>query len=102
MNLEDIDIIEGNVEADETAYYEALQRAINAADAWKFQGAYGRAMMAAIEAGFCLLGPRPAEDAYGGRIPGREEVQAGSKGSRAYVAARRGEAWANRMERLET
>jgi len=101
MNLADIDIIEGNVEADTATYYEALQRAINAGEAWKFQGSYGRTMMAAIEAGFCLLGPQPAEDAYGNPIPGRDEVQPNSKGSRGYIAAKQGEEWATRMERVE-
>ena len=100
MNLADIDIIEGNVETDAATYYEALQRAINAGEAWKFQGSYGRTMMAAIEAGFCLLGPQPAEDACGNPIPGRDEVQPGSKGSRTYVAERQGEVWAIRMEHV--
>jgi hypothetical protein len=100
MNLADIDIIEGNVDADSATYYEAVQHAINSGDAWKFQGSYGRTMMAAIEAGFCLLGPLPAEDAYGSPIPGRDEVQSGSKGSRAYVAERQGEVWATRMEQV--
>ena len=100
MNLSDIDIIEGNVDADAATYYEALQRAINAGEAWKFQGSYGRTMMAAIEAGFCLLGPKAAEDAYSNLIPGRDEVQPGSKGSRAYVAERQGDAWAAKMEQV--
>jgi hypothetical protein len=100
MNLADIDIIEGNVDADSATYYEAVQHAINSGDAWKFQGSYGRTMMAAIEAGFCLLGQHPAEDAYGNPIPGRDEVQPGSKGSRAYVAEQQGEAWATRMEQV--
>ena len=100
MNLADIDIIEGNVETDAATYYEALQRAINAGEAWKFQGSYGRTMMAAIEAGFCLLGPQSAEDAYGNPIPGRDDVQPGSKGSRAYVVERQGDAWAAKMEHI--
>jgi hypothetical protein len=100
MNLADIDIIEGNVETDDATFYAALQRAINTGEAWKFQGSYGRTMMAAIEAGFCLLGLLPAEDAYGNPIPDRDEVQPGSKGSRAYVAERQGEVWAAMMEQV--
>lgn len=55
-------------------------------------------MMAAIEEGRCLLGPQPAQDARGNRIPSRSEVEPGTKGSREFVAARQGEAWAARME----
>jgi hypothetical protein len=97
MRLEDIETIE-NAEAGTPAYYEALQRAINGGEAWKFQGSYGRAMMAAIEEGRCLLGPQPAEDAWGSRIPSRTEVEPGTKGTREFVAARHGEEWAARME----
>lgn len=92
-----MDGIEGGTTG-EPAFYEALQRAINGGEAWKFQGSYGRAMMAAIEEGRCLLGPQPAEDAWGNRIPSRTEVEPGTKGSREFVAARQGEAWATRME----
>ena len=97
MRLEDVETIE-NAEAGTPAYYEALQRAINGGEAWKCQGSYGRAMMAAIEEGRCLLGPQPAEDAWGNRIPSRTEVEPGTKGSREFVVAGQGEAWAVRME----
>ena len=98
MNLDDIAIIEGNAEADPRTYYEAIQRAINGGDAWKFQGSYGRTMMAAIEAGYCMLGRRACVDFYGSAIPSRSDVAAGSKGSREYVAAHRGEHWAAHMD----
>ena len=97
MRLEDVDIIEGGATG-EPAYFEALQRAINGGEGWKFQGSYGRAMMAVIEEGRCLLGLQPAEDAWGNRIPSRSEVEPGTKGSREFVVARQGEAWAVRME----
>ena len=100
MNLEDIAIIEGNTEADPRTYYEALQRAINGGDAWRFQGSYGRTMMAAIVAGYCMLGRRACVDFYGSAIPGRSDVAPGSKGSRDYVATCQGEDWATRMDRL--
>jgi hypothetical protein len=75
----------------------ALQKAINAG-LWSLQGSYGRAMMAAIEAGRCMLGPDAHRDYYGNRIPSRDQVQAGTKGSRQYVIDRSGEAWAARLE----
>ena len=37
-------------------------------------------------------------DFYGSTVPSRYEVSAGSKGSREYVVAHRGEAWAIFME----
>ena len=98
MNPADIAIIEGNAEADPRAYYQAIQRAINGGDAWKFQGSYGRTMMAAIEAGYCMLGRRACVDFYGSAIPSRSDVAAGSKGSRDYVASRQGEDWAAHMD----
>ena len=100
MNLEDIAIIEGNTEADPRTYYEAIQRAINGGEAWKFQGSYGRAMMAAIEAGYCMLGRRAFIDFFGNAIPSRSDVAPGSKGSCDYVIAHQGEDWAAHMDRL--
>jgi hypothetical protein len=76
----------------------ALQRAINSGSAWSMQGSMGRAMMRAIEAGDCLLGPSAAHDYYDNRIPGRKEVQPGTKGSREYVVAAHDEDWAAAME----
>lgn len=63
----------------------ALQRMIDAG-AWSFEGSMGRAMMAAIEDGRCILGPEPAFDYWGNRIPSRDEVQPGTKGSVEYAA----------------
>ncbi len=55
------------------------------AGAWRFEGSIGRSMMAAIEAGFCVLGPEHAYDYWGNRIPSRHEVQSGTKGSVLYA-----------------
>lgn len=65
---------------------------------WSLQGSYGRAMMQAIEAGTCMLGHEPAQDYWGNRIPSRTEVEAGTKGSREFVVAARGEDWAVMLE----
>lgn len=64
----------------------ALQKLINAG-AWSFEGSMGRAMMRAIEAGQCALGPEPARDYWGNRIPSRFEVKPGTKGSVEFVEA---------------
>ena len=82
---------------DDLEYYQSIQRAINA-KSWSFQGSYGRAMMQAINDGFCLLGKESARDYYGNRIPSRDEVKQGTKGSLDYVRDRLGEEWADEME----
>jgi hypothetical protein len=64
----------------------ALQRMIDAGQ-WSLEGSMGRAMMAAIEDGRCILGPEPAFDYWGNRIPSRFEVVPGTKGSVDYAAA---------------
>jgi hypothetical protein len=96
MNLNDIYTIEEDNEATEEDYFFSIQRAINSG-MWGLQGSYGRAMMDAITSGFCLLGKQAAKDYYGNRIPSRDEVQAGTKGSYDYVAKAKGTDWANMM-----
>lgn len=100
LTLDEALTVEGENEADENAYFEAVQRAINEG-AWAFQGSYGRAMMSAIEAGACLLGHRAFRDAYGSPIPSRHDVEAGTKGSFKFVADARGREWAERLAAIE-
>lgn len=60
---------------------------------WGQEGAIGRAMMAGIEDGRLILGPEPAHDFWGNRIPAEYEVEDGTKGSIQY-AQRMREEWA--------
>ncbi len=99
MNLKDIDNIEGE-DAPPLEYFKSIQRAINCGSAWAMQGSYGRSMMAAINAGSCMLGLKGCCDYYGNRIPSRFEVKDGSKGSRSFVVANCGEDWAQMMEEV--
>lgn len=94
----DINVLEGDEDSDEMEQAMSLQRAINSGFAWSFQGSYGRTMMAAIEAGRCMLGTSPARDYYGNYIPSRSQVQEGTKGSRQFVVDRMGEEWAVMLE----
>lgn len=71
-------------EADEAGQVAALQALINAGT-WGLEGSMGRAMMEAIEAGYCALGPEPAQDYWGNFIPSRGMVEAGTKGSVQFV-----------------
>lgn len=95
----DYEVLEAD-EPDQDDYVKAMQESINAGVAWKFQGSVGRAMMEAIEAGYCLLGRNPAADYYGNRIPSRDEVKAGTKGSFDYVAEKSGLEYAKYMAAL--
>jgi hypothetical protein len=97
FSLADIETLEQDEDATPESEALALQRAINSG-MWSLQGSYGRAMMAAIETGRCMLGPAAAHDYWGNRIPARTEVQEGTKGSRQFVAERFGEDWAEMLE----
>ena len=79
--------------------FDAIQKAINAGY-WSMPGSYGRTMMAAIEAGECVLGRTGFRDAYGNYVPSRFEVAAGTKGSFTYVQARIGFEEADRRDKL--
>ena len=96
ITLDDINLLEGETTCTMEEYYLAIQRAINSG-MWGLQGSYGREMMNAISAGLCLLGHNDARDYYGNHIPSRDQVQAGTKGSYDFVAAERGEDWADMM-----
>jgi hypothetical protein len=97
LTLDDIDTIECDDEATELDYYLSIQRAINSG-MWGLQGSYGRAMMDAISSGRCMLGTSRARDYYGNTIPGRDDVQFGTKGSYEFVDSAMGAEWANAME----
>jgi hypothetical protein len=92
FTLNDVNNIETEEYVDDQEYYASIQRAINAGS-WTFQGSYGRAMMDAISAGYCVLGRKEFNDYYGNRIPSRDQVQPGTKGSAEYVEERQGQEW---------
>lgn len=100
FTLTDVETIESDVEAIDPDYalgmHLSLQRAINSG-MWSLQGSYGRAMMHAIESGFCLLGPSGCRDFWGNYIPSRDEVQAGTKGSSDFVNNNCGPEWLKAM-----
>ena len=96
LTLNDIDLIEGNTTCTMREYYQSIQKAINEG-LWGMQGSYGRAMMEAIEEGRCILGAKEYTDYYGNRIPSRDQVVSGTKGSLQYVIDRMGADWADQM-----
>lgn len=60
------------------------QELINSGVAWKLEGSIGRAAMAMIESGECMLGEEGYRDYWGSYIPSRYEVEDGTKGSASY------------------
>src|SRR5436190_2109520 len=67
---------------DEAKLFQAL---INSGDARKLQGSYGRAAMAMIESGYCMLGKERRTDYYGNKLPSRFDVVEGTEGSEGWV-----------------
>jgi hypothetical protein len=67
---------------------ECYQELINNGMAWRLEGSVGRTAMRLIEQGVCALGLKSYRDYYGNKVPSRDEVKAGTKGSIEYVNAR--------------
>lgn len=65
-----------------------LQDLIDTGLAWRLEGAIGRAAIAAIEAGACVLGPVGHQDYWGNYVPSRFEVEPGTRGSVEYARDR--------------
>jgi uncharacterized cupin superfamily protein len=100
IDLQDIEIIEGDTTATTEQYYKTIQKAINTG-LWGLQGSYGRTMMDAIKEGYCLLGKKSVTDYYGNHVPSRTDVVNGTVGSFDFVAAECGEGWAQHMSEVE-
>jgi hypothetical protein len=100
MSIEEL-MLDAGLSLDEPGseldYYLSVQRAINSG-MWSMEGSYGRAMMAAINSGHCLLGPTAFRDYYGSPIPSRDDVKEGTKGSISFVEAAMGGDWLFEME----
>lgn len=75
-------------EATEDEVVEAYQGLIDSGAAWTMDGHTGRTAMALIESGHCVLGPEGRRDYYGNYVPGRDEVEPGTKGSVEYAEER--------------
>lgn len=64
---------------------EGVQQLIDSGQGWLLEGSVGRALSAAIEDGAAVLGPVEHRDYWGNRIPSRDQVQPGTKGSVRYA-----------------
>ena len=61
--------------------YYGLQQRINTGLIWKLEGSAGRDAMEALRVGVCMLPKTVYRDYYGNRIPSRDELQKGTKGT---------------------
>jgi hypothetical protein len=68
-----------------------LQNLIDTGEGWRWEGALGQAIVAALEDGTCVLGPTAHRDYYGRVVPARGDVAAGEKGSLEYANRLRAE-----------
>jgi hypothetical protein len=79
-------------------YYVSLQRVINDGSIWHMEGSAGRNAMDAIKMGYVMVGVEARKDYWGNTVPARSMLEAGSFGTREFVAEHNGEEWAAAME----
>lgn len=73
--------IERITELQEMHGLKQMQDLINSGDAWKMEGSYGRAAMANLESGACMLPTESHRDYWGNTVPSRDMLQDGTKGT---------------------
>lgn len=61
--------------------FDQWQHLINTGMAWTMEGSVGREAMNLLETGACMLPKKPYSDYYGNRIPSRDDLKAGTKGT---------------------
>ena len=60
---------------------KGLQDGINDGSVWKFEGSMGRRAMEALDSGECMLPKKFTFDYYGNKLPSRDVLQKGTKGT---------------------
>jgi hypothetical protein len=61
--------------------FDGIQSLINTGDIWKMEGSMGRYAMELLTTGACMLPKKAYRDFYGNRVPSRDELVNGSKGT---------------------
>jgi hypothetical protein len=64
----------------------AIQDQINSGICWHMEGSVGRFAMSMLQAGVCMLPLVRKTNAYGGTVPSRNDVKAGTTGSFEHCA----------------
>jgi len=63
--------------------YNEMQSLIDSGAAWLMEGSMGRYAMELLQCGACMLPKKSYRDYYGNRIPSRDELKDGTKGTYA-------------------
>lgn len=61
--------------------YSEMQRLIDNGSVWGMEGSMGRYAMELLECGACMLPKKAHRDHYGNRIPSRDDLKKGTKGT---------------------
>jgi len=61
-------------------YYD-IQNMINDGSIWKMESSISKNAMNYIEKGICMLSLESASDLYGNKVPSRNELEKGTKGT---------------------
>lgn len=61
--------------------FTAMQNMIDSGTAWTLEGSVGREAMALLESGACMLPKVIRIDYYGNRVPSRDVLKPGTKGT---------------------
>ena len=61
--------------------FDKMQESINSGMAWKMEGSVGREAMALLDSGACMLPKEFKMDYYGNRVPSRDVLKPGTKGT---------------------
>jgi hypothetical protein len=61
--------------------FDQWQLLIDNGMAWKMEGSIGRQAMDLLESGACMLPKKAHYDAYGNRVPSRDDLKNGTKGT---------------------
>lgn len=61
--------------------FDKMQESINTGQCWKMEGSVGREAMAQLESGACMLPKEFKTDYYGSRVPSRDVLKPGTKGT---------------------
>ena len=60
---------------------DGMQESINSGSCWSMEGSAGRFAMTCLESGACMLPLLPRYDYYGNRVPSRNMLKQGTKGT---------------------
>lgn len=61
--------------------YNDVQEMINSGIIWSMEGSMGRQAMSLLESGACMLPKESHKDYYGNRVPSRDMLEDGTKGT---------------------